>query len=258
MHQMFRIAILLYRLPHHHCNLRICSSTNTIFSDNAIIIAPYDCNIQSARCDVIVHRSIILVTRRQMASNCCIASGLEGKMYRSDEIIGQFTTRDDDDDEDDDAAVEVLSPTKSILSDLLPMDVKSRICARRSISLFMVSYEARISIRRNSRAEEFMLPSSLPPPVDAAVIAAVAVAVGPAVGDISNSDRSRSMVRYSSCNAERFVSSAAELFDTVDDDEDVDFLSCAAAATAAVDVDTERINLSRRVDISLSLVLITG
>ena len=143
MHQIFRIAMLLYRLLHHYCKLRICSSTNTIFSDNAIIIAPYDCNIQSARCDVMVHRSIILATRRQMASNCCIVSGLEGKLYRSDEIIGQFTTRDDD---DDDVAVEVLSPTKSRVSDLLPMDVKSRICARRSISLFMVSYDARISI----------------------------------------------------------------------------------------------------------------
>ena len=38
-----------------------------------------------------------------------------------------------------------------------------------------------------------MLPSPPPPPVAAAVL--VAVAVGPAVGDISNSDRSRSMVR---------------------------------------------------------------
>lgn len=34
------------------------------------------------------------------------------------------------------------------------------------------------------------------------------VAVGPAMGDMANSERRRSMVRYSSCSAERFESAS--------------------------------------------------
>lgn len=182
--QYLPIFILCYGIlvPPTRCKLCICSSASTIFSDKAIIILPYEFNIPSARCDAMAHRSINVSTRTQSVSNCCIASGFDARLYRSDETIGQFTTRDDVDDtatadDDDDVDKE--------LSVLVPMDVKSRICARRSISLFMVSHEASISIRREMRAEEF--PLLLSP--------AVAVHVGPNVGEMSNSDRIRWMTR---------------------------------------------------------------
>lgn len=91
-------------------------------------------------------------------------------------------------------------------------------------------------------AEEFKLFLPSPP------------AVGPTVGEItSNSDKSRSMARQSSCNAERFEISDSVFFLEEEDDEDDDDAEGLLPFGAIDEEAAERITLSRREEMSMSL-----